>query len=200
MTWIRTVPYEMADRRLKKIYKPFRVRGRIDNILLAHGLRPHTLQGHMALYGSVLYHSANTVPRWLLEAIAAYVSALNQCGYCVNHHAGGMTKLLGDRARGAAIRRALEADAPEDAFDGRELVALRYARALTMAPAEIDEAEITALRAAGFDDGEILEINQIAAYFAYVNRVVLGLGITQDSNDPDRSPNTSDSPDDRSHG
>ena len=78
MTWIRTVPYEMADRRLKKIYKPFRVYGRIDNILLAHGLRPHTLQGHMALYGSVLYHSANTVPRWLLEAIAAYAGDVGE--------------------------------------------------------------------------------------------------------------------------
>ena len=33
-----------------------------------------------------------------------------------------------------------------------------------------------ALREAGWDDGEILEINQVCAYFAYANRTVLGLG------------------------
>ena len=34
------------------------------------------------------------------------------------------------------------------------------------------------MRAAGFDDGEILEINQVVAYFAYANRTVQGLGVT----------------------
>ena len=78
MTWIRTVPYEKADRRLKKIYKPFRVRGgRIDNILLAHGLRPHSLEGHMTLYKCVLHHSANTVPIWLLETIGVKASTVS---------------------------------------------------------------------------------------------------------------------------
>lgn len=37
---------------------------------------------------------------------------------------------------------------------------------------------MTALRDAGLNDGEILEINQVASYFAYVNRTVLGLGVT----------------------
>ena len=39
-------------------------------------------------------------------------------------------------------------------------------------------ADVDALRHAGFDDGEILEANQIIAYFNYVNRCINGLGVT----------------------
>ena len=35
-----------------------------------------------------------------------------------------------------------------------------------------------ALRSAGCDDGEILEVNQVCAYFNYSNRVLNGLGVT----------------------
>ena len=38
--------------------------------------------------------------------------------------------------------------------------------------------DIDELRAAGVDDGEILEANQIVAYFNYANRVLDGLGVT----------------------
>ena len=34
------------------------------------------------------------------------------------------------------------------------------------------------LPAVGLDDGEILEVNQVTAYFAYANRTVQGLGVT----------------------
>lgn len=37
--------------------------------------------------------------------------------------------------------------------------------------------DVDALRAAGLDDGEILDANQVTAYFAYANRVADGLGI-----------------------
>jgi len=200
MSWIRIVPYEAAEGRLKKLYDRIKgPDGRVDNIMLVHGLRPHSLEGHMTLYKYVLHHSANTVPKWLLETIGVYVSSLNRCGYCVEHHFAGLTRLLGDDGRAATIRKALEADAPEDAFSGRELAALRCARALTLAPGEIGEDMIAALRDAGYDDGEILEINQVTAYFAYANRTVLGLGVTTEGDTLGLSPNASENPDDWSH-
>ena len=52
--------------------------------------------------------------------------------------------------------------------------------------------DIEALRAAGFDDGEILEINQVTAYFAYANRTVLGLGIGLEGDILGLSPNRSE--------
>ncbi len=59
--------------------------------------------------------------------------------------------------------------------------------------------DIDALRAAGFDDGEILEINQVTAYFAYANRMVLGLGIDIDGDIIGLSPGDSSDPENWSH-
>ena len=74
-------------------------------------------------------------------------------------------------------RAELDRDRPGPPFTPAEQEALRYAETLTLRPGSIDESDIGALRAAGLDDGRILEINQVAAYFAYANRTVTGLGV-----------------------
>ena len=200
MTWIATIGEPEATGRLKQLYQ--RVAGpdgRIDNILKAHSLRPHTLEGHMALYKHVLHHAANTVPKAMLESIGLYVSLLNRCGYCVDHHFEGLRRLLSDDVRADAIRRALENDDPGAAFQGAELAMMQYARALTHTPAAISARDIDALRTAGLDDGEILEINQVISYFGYANRTVLGLGVTTEGDVLGLSPNDADDPSDWSH-
>ena len=55
------------------------------------------------------------------------------------------------------------------------------------------------MRGAGYDDGEILEINQLVAYFAYANRTVVGLGCSTEGDILGLSPNDSDDPDNWSH-
>ena len=131
----------------------------------------------MALYKYVLHHSANLVPKWFLETLGVWVSQLNRCDYSVGHHYTGLKRLLGDDGRAAEIRAALAAEAIESGpFQAKEQLALRYAEALTRDPSAVTEDMINGLREVGYDDGEILEINQVAAYFAYANRTVLGLG------------------------
>lgn len=58
---------------------------------------------------------------------------------------------------------------------------LQYAEKLTLTPAQMAEEDVQALRAAGFDDRDILDINQIVGYFAYVNRLADGLGVPLES-------------------
>jgi uncharacterized peroxidase-related enzyme len=201
MTWIDVI--ELADARgpLRAVYQRVRAPdGTIDNILKAHSLRPHTLTGHMTLYKNVLHHPGNTLPTWFLEAVGIRVSYLNRCEYCVAHHAAGLGRLLADPARSRAIVSALTADAPERAFEGKELALLRYAELLTTVPAELTAEDLLALHDAGADDGEILEVNQVTAYFAYANRTVLGLGVTTDGDVLGRSPDDRDDPDNWSHG
>jgi uncharacterized peroxidase-related enzyme len=202
MPWIETVPYEQAEGRLRKLYD--RVKGpgdNVDNIMMMHSLRPHSMEGHMALYKHVLHHSGNTVPKWFLETIGVWVSLLNRCAYCVDHHAKGLERLLADPARSAAIRAALDSGKIDAApFEDKETRALGYAEALTRDPSSVTEAMVEGLRAAGYDDGEILEINQVTAYFAYANRTVLGLGCSTEGDILGLSPGKSDSPDDWSHG
>ena len=54
---------------------------------------------------------------------------------------------------------------------------LDYSYKLTLTPWEMVEADVEQLRTHGFSDRAILDINQIAAYYAYVNRVADGLGV-----------------------
>ena len=54
---------------------------------------------------------------------------------------------------------------------------LDFVAKLTSSPAEMDEADVRALRAAGFDDRSIHDIVLVAGYFAFVNRVADGLGV-----------------------
>lgn len=178
MAWITAVNYEDADERLQSLYDRVRMPdGTIDNVLLVHGLRPHTLEGHLSLYRSVLHHSGNSLPKWFLEALGVWVSSLNGCDYCVSHHARGMMRLLNDDDRGAAILQAIDdrtfGVAP---LDAAQKAALSYAEILTVRPSDVDEHLIEMLKKTGLDDGEILEINQVCSYFAYANRTVLGLG------------------------
>ena len=201
MPWIKTIPFEAATGKLKALYA--RVTGpgnNVDNIMMMHSLRPHTMEGHMAIYKYVLHHRDNTIPKWFLEVLGVWVSSLNQCNYCVEHHFSGMKRLLRDDARADAIRGAIEAgDSAKAPLDHAQKAAMIYARKLTITPADMSEADVMALRDAGWDDGEILEINQVVAYFSYANRTVLGLGCSTDGDIIGLSPSNSDDPDDWGH-
>ena len=200
MTWIATLDYADADDRVRALYDRIKSPDDVvDNIMAAHSLRPHTMEGHMALYKRVLHHTGNTIPRWFLEALGVYTSLINSCGYCVDHHHVGMTRALGDPDRAARIRTALDERRPDAAFPPREAAALDYARRLTETPASLTERDIDALRRHGWSDGEILEINQVVAYFSYANRTVLGLGVDTRGDVLGLSPNATDDPTDWHH-
>jgi uncharacterized protein YciW len=72
-------------------------------------------------------------------------------------------------------------DNAQNVFEDKEVALLGYVRNLALDPASLTAASIDALCEAGAHHGEILEVNQVAGYFAYSNRVVLGLGVTLDS-------------------
>ena len=201
MSWIRTIPFDAATGKLKILYERVTGPGRnVDNIMMMHSLRPHTMEGHMAIYKNVLHHTGNTVPKWFLEVLGVWVSALNDCGYCVEHHFAGMKRLVADDPKADAIRAAIEArDVAATPLDAAQKEAMRYARILTQAPASLVETDVQRLRKVGFDDGQILEINQVCAYFGYANRTVLGLGCSTSGDVIGLSPGNSDDPDDWNH-
>jgi len=200
--WIRHIRYGEAQGRLKTLYD--RIKGpddNVDNIMLAHSLRPPSMEGHMALYKNVLHHASNATPKWFLEAVGVYVSRLNACDYCLAHHAAGLRRLVRDEPRADAVLAALEGGTFAPAFTPAEQAALRYAEILTRTPQARDalKAQVEAMRGAGLDDGCILEINQVVAYFGYANRMVLGLGIGVEGDVLGLSPGNADDPADWSH-
>ena len=199
MSWIKTINYSDATGKLKSLYD--RVKGpnnNVDNIMMAHSLRPHTMEGHLALYKNVLHHAANTLPKWYLEVIGVKVSLLNGCTYCVQHHLAGLDKLIGNATIFDAMKDQLHQDGSYSGFSEKEQAGMAYVEALTNSPANISASDIRLLRMAGFSDAEILEMNQVASYFAYANRTVLGLGVNTENDILGLSPSSVDS-DDWSH-
>lgn len=153
----------------------------------------------MHLYKYVLHHTGNTVPKHFLETLGVLVSLMNGCSYCVEHHFQGLRRLLDDDERANAIRAAFETGDPATVFDDKHLAAIHYATALTRDPPGLTAETVNSLRAAGWDDGEILEINQVVSYFAYANRTVLGLGVNTEGDIIGLSPGDNADPDNWSH-
>lgn len=200
MSWIETIDYDTAKGKLKSLYK--RVKGpdnNVDNVLKIHSLRPHTLEGHMVLYKAVLHHSGNTLPKWYLEALGCYVSHLNHCEYCLEHHFSGFQRLLNDDAKSKQFLEAIKNDTLDSFFDAKFTHGFVYAKKLTLDVQDIIEEDVLLLKESEFNEGEILEINQVVSYFNYVNRSVIGLGASTKGDIIGLSPNQNDDPDNWGH-
>jgi len=93
----------------------------------------------------------------------------------VIHHGAALA-----RPGGQALVEAV-ASGDLDALPERIRLLCRYALKLTMAPWEMTEADVVTLRSNGFSDRDIVDANQVVAYFNYVNRVADGLGVELES-------------------
>ena len=143
MTWINYVLPDEASGHLKSLYEKYtRPKSELSNIITARSLRPHTLEGHMAFYRATLYHSANTLPLWFLEAIGIYVSYLNDCSYCISHHTLFGRQAIDDKQRWEEIVSSLISGNPESVFEGKELALIKYARQVALQPGAITEQGI----------------------------------------------------------
>ncbi len=177
--WIRMISDQEAQGQVKEAFDKARTpHGTVDNVMRIHSLRPHTMHGHTTLYRSVLHHQSNAVELWFLETAGTYTSILNRCEYSATHHSSNLRRLLSDDERYENIMSALRGREPERVFSGKELAMLQYVEKLTLAVSDMVEEDVTALFDAGWDDGEILELNQVVGYFSYANRLLNGLGVT----------------------
>ncbi len=179
--WIEMISDDDADEELLETLKLARTpHGTVDNVMRVHSLRPNTMRGHVTLYRAALHDESNTLPTWLQETLSSYVSILNDCPYSLANHWANARHLIADEERADAIEQALAADQPEAVFDGAQLSLMQYARKLTLSPGDMSKEDVEQLQAFGYSDGEILEANQIIAYFNYVNRLLNGLGVSTD--------------------
>jgi uncharacterized peroxidase-related enzyme len=55
---------------------------------------------------------------------------------------------------------------------------LTYADKLTRTPGDMKAEDVDMLRSTGFSDRDVLDIVEVVAYYAYVNRIADGLGVT----------------------
>lgn len=177
--WIKIVQPEDAEGELRETYaKVMSPHGTVDNVMKVHSLQPKTMLGHLAVYKSILHNPDMTLPVWFLEVVASYTSMINNCDYSLTHHFSNARHLIGDNVRADRVYAVLQEGAPELEFEGKELALLNYAAKLTCDVANMSESDFRKAIDAGCTDREILEVNQVVAYFSYSNRVLNGLGAT----------------------
>ena len=173
MSWINEIEPSQAEGELHALYQQLeKSRGKVSNILQVHSLRPASMQAHLNLYMDLMF-APGGLSRRQREMIAVVVSRENRCDYCVAHHVEALARYVADAALLDAI--ASGADLPDLAPADQALVA--YAGKLTRAPASVSAADIQGLREAGIAEADILLANLIIAYFNFVNRIALGLGV-----------------------
>ena len=76
-----------------------------------------------------------------------------------------------------ALVDALIADYRKAPLSESDCAMLDYAVKLTVEPWNMSQADVAVLRRAGFDDTAILDMNQVASYYAFANRLADGLGV-----------------------
>lgn len=174
MSWIEEIEVSDADKKLADIYATLIAqRGKVSNILKAHSLNPEALSKHLDLYMTLMFGKSG-LSRAEREAVAVVVSAINDCQYCVNHHAEALKRYVSDEQ---ALEMLKNGDGLET-LEPRLSNIVRHAEKLTTAPGAMTESDLAELGAVGLNDKDVLDLTLIIAYFNFVNRIALGLGVS----------------------
>ncbi len=169
---IEVIEPEQATGELKQTYERLgSARGKIAKVHKAHSLNPNVLMTHMELYHASMF-GESPLSRPQREMLAVVVSSVNSCRYCVAHHGAALNHYWKNEVRVAALIR----DCRSADLSDQDIALCEFATLISRDPASCSSA-IESLRSSGISDRVIHDAANIAAYFNYVNRIVLGLGV-----------------------
>ena len=173
-SWIATVPWSEATGELLAAYDWQAAKlGEPTEYTQLGSLAPELVMLRLRLYRAVeAVESGLSIEE---KRLAAYITSMaNSTPHCSSgldrqlHELGLDVEVI---ARAATSPEALESGNPR-----RDEIA-RHSAILARRPAAITQADIERLRAHGLADLDILDLNNIVAYYAYTNRVATGLGL-----------------------
>lgn len=158
-----------ADRKalLDQIHGAF---GATPNMFRAVANSPAALQSMWSSFGAL---GAGTLGAKLGEQIAVAVADRNACEYCLAAHTA-----LGKKA-GASAEEMAAAQAGQ-ASDPKAQAALRFALKVVNERAQVNDADIQGLRAAGFSDEAVVEILAHVALNLFTNYVNVAFAVPVD--------------------
>lgn len=180
MAHIKVIQHDEAEGRLKEIYDDLvKSRGKLASVHKIQSLNPETIVAHMDLYMKIMF-GKSPLRRYQREMIAVVVSVSNKCLYCTKHHAEAVQHFWKDEAK---VQQLID-DYTQVELSKTDQMFCDLAKQLTLNPSEADqETYLEPLKAAGVDDRAILDATLVIAYFNFVNRIVLGLGVHLETGD-----------------
>jgi uncharacterized peroxidase-related enzyme len=126
-----------------------------------------------SMWGSFGALGSGTIPARLGEQIAVAVANRNACEYCLAAHT-----VLGRKA--GASEAELSAAQTGQSTDPKTAAALRFALQLVEARGQVSEADVQAVRKAGFNDEEIVEILAHVALNLFTNYINVAFAVPVD--------------------
>lgn len=123
--------------------------GSVPNLFRITANSPAALEGYLGLSGAL---AKGSLPAQTRERIALAVAQINGCDYCLSAHAylgKALAKL--DEAEIAANRNGGSSDPKADA-------AVRFAVRLVRERGQVTDADVSAVRMAGYSEAELVEI------------------------------------------
>lgn len=174
MSWIAITEWAEAEGQLKDAYDwQAASLGEPAEFTMLGSLYPAIVEERLRLYRAVENCPSSLTP--IERQSAAWVtSLLNGTAHC----ASGLKLKLASLGMDGQAMTSVE-DHPESAsLDDSRLEAIcAHAAKLTSRPTEMTEADVQVLRGHGLDDLDIVDLNNMVAYYNYINRVVMGLGL-----------------------
>jgi uncharacterized peroxidase-related enzyme len=170
MQRITPIDPESAQGRAKELLDAVNAKlGIVPNMTRSMAVSPPVLDAYLSFIGALAH---GVLPARVREQLALDIGQANDCDYCVSAHSVlGKGAGLSDREV-TDSRRATSADPKAD-------VLLRFARTVLEKKGKIKDADVAAVRQAGFGDAEIAEvvahvgINVFTNYFNHVAGTVL---------------------------
>ncbi|MBW6479650.1 MAG: peroxidase-related enzyme [Bacteroidales bacterium] len=174
MARIKMVEYPESTGRLKEIYNEIiEKRGKLAEVHKIQSLHPESIVNHMDLYLEIMF-SRSELSRAEREMMAVIVSVANGCDYCRLHHSEALNHYWKSDDKITMLIK----DFNHAGLSQREILLCGFARKLTEKP-EIynDPNSLIDLKNLPLSDSAILDATLVVAYFNFVNRIVLALGV-----------------------
>jgi uncharacterized peroxidase-related enzyme len=133
--------------------------GVVPNLFRLVAQSPVALEGFTAFSGAL----KKTLDAKTRERIALAVAQVNGCDYCLSAHsylAANLAKLSSEEI--ALNRKGASGDQKADA-------AVHFAAKVTQERGHVSDADVAAVRLAGFNDGQIVEIIALVAENCFTN-------------------------------
>ena len=144
--------------------------GFVPNVLQAYTFDQAKLRAFAGMYNDLML-GESSLSKLEREMIAVVVSSANRCYYCQVAHGQAVRELSGDPALGELLVMNYRAAR----LPKKQRAMLDFAHRLTVAPAEVGEADRAALRKAGFKDRDIWDIAAVASFFNMTNRMATAI-------------------------
>lgn len=179
MPHIQTIAYDNAEEELKATYDHIiKSRGKLADVHKIQSLNPKALMAHMELYMAVMF-GKSPLKRYQREMIGVVVSVANRCRYCIQHHEQALLAYWKDPNK----THQLKGDRSGLDLSEKDEALCRFAEILTFNGESDYSSQIEHLKQKEFSDRAVLDAVQVIAYFNFVNRLVLGLGVSTDKDE-----------------